>query len=125
MKAKDLCSYTIKIATNKKIFIADYQEALTDKIIQAAIDIHTNVWSANNVLVRTSEDYKYRRHLQSSAAIKCNVLLSLIDLAWSVFHLSGKRVAFWSGKVIETRNLIRAWRASDAERFKDLLRDVG
>ena len=41
MKARDLCSYTIKIATNKKIFIADYQEALTDKIIQAAIDIHT------------------------------------------------------------------------------------
>ena len=119
-KAHDLCVYTLVITKNKNIFVPEYQAVLTNKINQLAIDIHSEVWAANNVLVKTQEQLQYRRRLQESAAIKCNVLLSLIDLAWSIFHLSGKRVAFWSKKVIETRNLIRAWRASDAERYKKM-----
>lgn len=117
-KAHDLCVYTLQITKNKKIFVPEYQDVLTNKIVQLSIEIHTEVWSANNVLVQSSETLKYRRHFQDSAAIKCNLLLSLIDLAWSVFHLTGKRVAFWAGKVIETRNLIRAWSSSDAKRYK-------
>lgn len=118
VKAHDLCVYTLQITKNKNIFVPEYQDALTNKIVQLAIDIHAEVWSANNVLVKSPETLKYRLKLQQSAAIKCNVLLAMIDIAWSLFHLSGKRVRYWSKRVIETRNLIRAWCSSDAERYK-------
>ena len=123
VKAHDLCVYTLQITKNKNVFLPEYQDVLTNKIVQLAIDIHSEVWSANNVLVRSPETLKYRRRLQESAAIKCNVLLSMIDLAWSLFHLSGTRVRFWSKKVIDVRNLIRSWCSSDAERYKKF-RDV-
>lgn len=123
VKAHDLCVYTLQITKNKNVFLPEYQDVLTNKIVQLAIDIHSEVWSANNVLVRSPETLKYRRRLQESAAIKCNVLLAMIDLAWSLFHLSGKRVRFWSKKVIDVRNLIRSRCSSDAERYKKF-RDV-
>ena len=123
-KARELCQYTITITKNQNIFLPDFQTVLIDKINQLAIDIHVEVWTANNVLVRSPEHLKYRRRLQESAAIKCNTLLALIDLAKPMFHLSGKRVVFWSKKVIRVRSLIRGWRDSDAERYKQY-RDVG
>lgn len=120
VQAHDLACYTLQITKNKNVFSEDYQEVLTNKIIQAALDIHLCVWSANNVLVKTPEDYQNRRQLQDTACIRCNVLLSLIDIAKSIFHLSGKRVHYWGSKVVTTRNLIRAWRESDYKRYKDI-----
>ena len=117
VKAHDLCCYTIQITSNPKNFPEKFQRALTDKIVATAIDIHTLAWSANNVYVNSAEDYKNRIRLQEQAAIKCNVLISLIEVAHRVYHLSGKRVYYWTGKVVEVRNLIRGWRDSDRKRY--------
>lgn len=84
VKARDLTSYTLKITANKKIFAEEYQEALTDRIVASAIAIHTKCWSANNVLVNSREDMAKRLSLQEEAAIECNNLLSLIELAQPV-----------------------------------------
>ena len=118
VKAHDLCCYTLQITKNKKVFTEEYQEALTNKIIENAIDIHTCVWSANNILVNSSESFYARRKLQETAANKCNVLLSLMDISKSMFHIESRRIAYWGSKTVETRNLIRAWKESDAERYK-------
>ena len=117
VKAHFLCCYTLQITANPKVFIPDFQRSLTDKIINTAIDIHTLCWSANNILVNSPEDLKERTACQDRAAIRCNVLLSLIEIAKSIFHLSSKRVTYWAGLAIETRNLIRSWRASDLKRY--------
>ena len=117
LKAHDLCCYTIQITSNPKNFPEKYQHSLTDKIVAAAIDIHTLAWSANNVYVNSKEDFQRRIALQEEAAIKCNVLISLIEVAHRVYHLSSKRVFFWTGKAVETRNLIRGWRDSDRRRY--------
>ena len=116
VKAHDLCCYTLQITANKKIFIEDFQRSLTDKIVSVAIGIHTDCWTANNIYVKSKNEYCERRRLQDEAARKCNILLSLIDIAKSLFHLSSKRVYFWGKQTIEARNLIRAWRESDAKR---------
>lgn len=117
VKAHDLCCYTLQITANKKNFTPEFQEALTNRIVEAAIDIHTLCWSANNILVNSVDDLRERTMYQEKAAIKCNILLSLIDVAKRIFHLSTKRVTYWAGKTIETRNLIRAWRESDLKRY--------
>ncbi len=119
VKAHSLCCYTLQITSNKKIFTVEYQESLTNKIVETALDIHTLCWSANNVLVNSPEDLKARTACQDKAAIKCNVLLSLIEIAKTIFHLSSKRVVYWATLAVETRNLIRAWRASDLKRYSN------
>lgn len=117
VKAHDLCCYTLQITANKKNFTQEFQESLTNRIVEAAIDIHTLCWSANNILVNSVDDLRERTMYQEKAAIKCNILLSLIDVAKRIFHLSTKRVTYWAGKTIETRNLIRALRESDLKRY--------
>lgn len=117
VKAHDLCCYTLQITANKKNFTQEFQESLTNRIVEAAIDIHTLCWSANNILVNSVDDLRERTMYQEKAAIRCNILLSLIDVAKQIFHLSTKRVTYWADKTIETRNLIRAWRESDLKRY--------
>ena len=117
VKSRDLATYTLQITKNKKIFSEEYQDAVTDKIISTALEIHALVWTANNTVVDSNEKLMRRLALQEEAAIQCNVLLSLIDIAKPLFHLSSKRVVYWGGKVVETRNLIRAWRTADHKRY--------
>ena len=125
VKAHDLCCYTIQITSNKKNFPEEFQRALTDRIVDTAISIHSKVWAANNILVNSPEDYAERKRLQEQAAIQCNVLLSLIEVAHRVYHLRSKRVFYWSDKVITTRNLIRGWRDSDRKRYQSYVNDKG
>lgn len=117
VKAHDLCCYTLQITANDKIFKPEFQRSLTDRIVAVAIGIHTDCWNANNIFVKADEDYTERRRLQDEAARKCNILLSLIDIAKTLFHLASKRVYFWGKSTVEVRNLIRAWRESDAKRY--------
>lgn len=42
-KARDLAVYTLQITKNKKVFVEEYQDAITNKIISTALDIHTMV----------------------------------------------------------------------------------
>ena len=40
--ARELAVYTIQICKNKKVFLQEYQSALTDDIIRTAKDIYIN-----------------------------------------------------------------------------------
>ena len=117
VKSRNVAVYTLQITKNKKIFTEDYQEAVTDKIISTALNIHCLVWAANNTNVISYEAMQERLLLQEKAIAQCNVLLSLIDIAKPLFHLASKRVMFWGGMVIETRNLIRSWHSADRKRY--------
>lgn len=117
VKARELCVYTLRITVNPKIFKPEYQHALTDKIVDTALEIQKLSWSANNVLVNSAEDMYRRLDYQDRAADACNNLLSLIEIAKPIYHLATKRVIFWSGLAIETRKLIRAWREADRKRY--------
>lgn len=117
VKAKELSAYTIKITANPKVFKPEYQRALTDRIVETALEVHMLSWSANNVLVNSVEDMQRRLDHQDRAADACNNLLSLIEVAKPVFHLATKRVTYWGGLAIETRKLLRAWREADRKRY--------
>ena len=43
--ARELAVYTIQICKNKKVFLPEYQSALTDDIIRTAKDIYINYGS--------------------------------------------------------------------------------
>lgn len=118
--AMELAVYTLDICKNKNTFLPEYQTFLTDKIVQAALDIYINTWTANNIRVteeRKKELWSWRSKLQYQAILDCNNLLAYIGLARRVFHLREKRVEYWSGKAIEARNYIKKWRESDKQRY--------
>lgn len=82
--ARELAVYTIQICKNKKVFLPEYQSALTDDIIRTAKDIYINAWTANNIRVtekNKKELWAWRSKLQRQAILDCNNLLALIGLA--------------------------------------------
>lgn len=118
--ARELAVYTIQICKNKKVFLPEYQSALTDDIIRTAKDIYINAWTANNIRVtekNKKELWAWRSKLQRQAILDCNNLLAQIGLAYPLFHLKGKRVEYWSEQTVKVRNYIKKWRESDIERY--------
>lgn len=119
-KARGVALHTIKICTNKNIFLPEYQSALTNDLIQTAKNIYKNVWKANNIRVTQSVHWKYGSRLQMEAILDCNDLLASIGLARALFHLKGKKVEYWSQMVIEARVLIAKWHESDKKRYSNI-----
>ena len=121
IKARSLASYTIQITKNPKTFPPEYNNGITNRIIESATKIYMNCWTANNIYVKSVEDLQERLWLQETACLECNNLLALIQLAQPIFHLKTNRIKFWGSKAIEVRNKIRAWNESDKKRYKESL----
>lgn len=126
-KAYELATYTLKITKNKKVFTEEYQESLTDHIISAALDIYMFTGSANDMTVRTAKDFQNfvdRCELQREAHRRCGDLKKLIILAKPIFHLSAKRVKYWTELTKDTQALIKGWMDADNKRFSPLFEDT-
>lgn len=119
IKAEELARYTLVITANENIFLPAYQRALTDDIITQAKNAYLFISDANDIHVTTKLDLRERADLQMRAIRCLRRLLRLIDLAYRIFHLTGKRVKYWGSMVIDVRNRTQAWMRSDANRYSD------
>lgn len=116
--ARLLAIHTIKICNNKNIFLPEYQNAMTDKIISVATNIFVNAWGANNIKVDNDpERWRNRHRSQELSVNECNQLLGLIQIAKTLFHLKSKKVKYWGELTIKTRNYLQKWKESDVKRF--------
>ena len=59
-KARELATYTIKICTNEKNFPKRYRWCITNKIVENAVEINSNINRSNEVFVSDDEDFKLR-----------------------------------------------------------------
>ena len=126
-KAFELAKYTLMITKNKKIFTEEFKESLTYKIVELAVEIFALTKEANDLSVRSSNDFKNyqdRIDMQRKAIQCCGKLSSYILLAKPSLHLSSKRVTYWTGMTKDTRTLIKAWMESDKKRFSTLFEDI-
>jgi len=122
VKAEYLARYTIEITANENVFLPEYRRAVTDDIISTAKNIYLGIREANDVTVRVGtvfhlEDFRERNRLQRKALRDCKRLLYLIDLAHRVFHLSTKRVKYWSQIVKNVKDRVYGWIDDDMKRF--------
>ena len=113
-KARELATYTIKITSNENIFTKEFQEPVTNDLIKTAKDIFILLFEANNTNHKT--DFELRQSFQKEALRKCYNLLALMQIAKPIFHLSTKRIKYWSNLTIDVRNLTRKWIDSDRNR---------
>lgn len=122
VKAEYLARYTIEITANENVFLPEYRRQVTDDIISTAKNIYLGIREANDVTVRMGtpfqmKDYRDRNNLQREALRNCKRLLYLIDLAHRIFHLSSKRVKYWSQIVKNVKDRIHGWIDDDTNRF--------
>lgn len=122
VKAEYLARYTIEITANENVFLPEYRRAVADDIISTAKNIYLGIREANDVTVRVGtvfhlEDFRERNRLQRKALRDCKRLLYLIDLAHRVFHLSTKRVKYWSQIVKNIKDRVHGWIDDDMNRF--------
>ena len=117
-KALELVTYTINITDNKKIF-AQQHEKTTERLVYLARDIYHRCRIANTIRVTTKEELLARRKLQNQAIQECDILLSEVQIAKLLFHLRLKRVRHWGKMITEVKELIRGWRESDSNRYRN------
>lgn len=120
-KSNELATHTIRICSNEKVFPKHYRWCITNKIVDAAIDINNYANMANSVYVSDSSDYTLRKNYQTKALAATYSLLSMMDIAYRTFGIESGKIEHWTGLVIEVQNLLRKWRKSDADRYKEYL----
>ena len=118
-KANALATYTIQICSNEKYFPKHYRWCITSKIVDAAIEIANNITKANSITVKVCEEYTLRRVYQDKALAATYALLSMMDIAYRTFGIEANRIEHWTGLVIEVQNLLRSWKHSDEQRYKE------
>jgi len=118
-KVIELAEYTITICSNEKNFPKRYRWCLTNKIVDTALEIMNDVNTANSIYVSTKGDYELRRHYQTNALAYTARLLGLMEVAYIKFNIPDKRIKHWTQLVVDARELIKKWRKSDSDRFKN------
>ena len=112
-----LAGHTIKICSNENNFPKRYRWCITSKIVDTAIEIARLLNIANAIYVSDVETYEARRKYQTKALAETFALTTLMQIGHETFGIDSKKLDYWSGLVIKERNLIRAWRKADAERY--------
>ncbi len=116
-KARELKKYSLTIVKSEKNFPKStrwlYAYPIVNEIREACICIR----HANSVYVTNAEEYNYRRMEQVQAHAHLDALLDLIDDAYDAGYISGKQVEFWTGLILQTDDLLKAWIKSDKEKY--------
>ena len=118
--AINLAKHTMRLTHNEKHFPKRYRWMITQKIVNTALDIVTNVRKANNIRIEEKSDLLQRRQYQIDALNDCETLLTLIEIAYSMFNLESGSVEYWTGLIVKQEQLISKWRKSDRDRHREL-----
>jgi len=117
-KARELKKYSLTIVKSEKNFPKStrwlYASPIVNEVREACICIR----HANSVYVTTEDEYNYRRMEQVKAHAHLDALLDLIDDAYDAGYISGKQVDHWTGLILNTDDLLKAWIKSDKEKHK-------
>jgi hypothetical protein len=120
-----LATNTLHICSNQNIFKPEYNTVIINDLIETAKNIYIETILANDVIVRSREDWETRERKQLFAIDQCRRMIALTNLARHVFHLRGRKVFNWQEKILTTKALITSWHQSDVKRYSYLTFDYG
>lgn len=100
------CCQTSKVQSGIFAFLAN-------GIIQQSLEIYLNAYEANGVPYYkgriTEENYNDRRKLIIEAMRGCSNLEGLVSLGKRSFHWRNKKIKYWVGITIKTREQLSHW----------------
>ena len=117
-KARELAKYTTEICSNEKVFPKRDRWCITNRIVNVVLTIMEEVDTANDIYVSTRGDFVLRRKSQTIALSHTARLLGLMQLAYEKYNIDDKRIKHWTQLVVDVRELIKKWRQSDSDRYK-------
>ena len=117
--ARELKKYSLGIVRSEKHFPKStrwlYASPIAEEIREACICIR----HANSVYVSSEDEYRYRRMEQTKAHAHLDALLDLIDDAYDAGYIEGRQVEYWTGLILQTDDLLKAWIKSDREKYQE------
>ncbi|MBE6546777.1 MAG: hypothetical protein E7668_04990 [Ruminococcaceae bacterium] len=118
-KARELKKYSLGIVRSEKHFPKStrwlYASPIAEEIREACICIR----HANSVYVSSEDEYRYRRMEQTKAHAHLDALLDLIDDAYDAGYIEGRQAEYWTGLILQTDDLLKAWIKSDREKYQE------
>ena len=113
----DLYEHTTTITAGKKF---ENHRWIADKMNRETMTVYHYCRSANEDYdAREANEAKIRLELEDKAIELCMWLKTDIMLAKKLIHLRVKQVIFWTEMTNKTLALIKAWRKSEQERYKE------
>ena len=115
-KARELKRYSLeRVKAFPKSTRWLYAAPIAEEVRAACICIR----HANSVYVSAEclDDLKYRHAEQIKAHANLDALLDLIDDVYGAGYISGEQVEFWTGLILGTDELLKAWIKSDKEKY--------
>lgn len=120
-KARELKNYSLGLVKNDKHFPKSTRWLYAAPIAEEVRSACTCIRHANSVYISDDitreDDYRYRRSEQTKAHAHLDALLDLIDDAYGAGYISGNQVEFWTGLILKTDDLLKAWIKSDKEHY--------
>ena len=118
-KARELKKYSLGIVRSEKHFPKStrwlYASPIAEEIREACICIR----HANSVYVSSEDEYRYRRMEQTKAHAHLDALLDLIDDTYDAGYIEGRQAEYWTGLILQTDDLLKAWIKSDREKYQE------
>jgi len=115
-KARELKKYSLTVIKSEKNFPKStrwiYASPIVDEVRSACVCIR----HANSVFVTNDDEYKYRRMEQVKAHAHLDALLDLIDDSYDAKYITENQVEYWTGLILQTDDLLKAWIKSDKEK---------
>ena len=114
--SRKLAAHTIHICQNEKVFPKRYRWCVTSKIVENVVDIAKYCVIANSFRLDDPDSARARLYYQNEAIALTYSVLTLMNIAYELFHIDGNKINYWTGLLIDVQNLLRAWKKSDKER---------
>lgn len=115
----DMYNHTFIVISNDKIFDRTYSSFIS-RIEEEARMIYHYTRSANEDYDnRKQDEAMIRIKMQEQALDLCKWLKTDVRLAKKVFHLSAKKVAYWTKLINDAMAAINGWHAGEKRNYKE------
>lgn len=121
-KARELKAYSLDIIKKDKYFPKSTRWLYAAPIAESIRAACTCIRHANSVYISEGltkeDDYRYRHGEQIKAHAHLDALLDLIDDAYNAGYISGNQIEYWTGLILNTDDLLKAWIKADKDNYK-------
>lgn len=117
-KARELKKYSLAIIKSEKNFPKSTRWLYASPIVEEVRSACICIRHANSVYVTCEKEYEYRRMEQVKAHAHLDALLDLIDDSYNAGYIDGRQVEYWTGLILQTDDLLKAWIKSDREKYQ-------
>ena len=96
-----------------------YRFSLSEKIINIATDVYTNVATGNSIHISNFNEYELRRNSFSAARHSLQAMVGLIELSDEVFGIKANVMEEWMRMIDKELRLLQGVIRSDKKRYEE------